>query len=112
MGAVSVFIYVLMSNLKTFDPKKYDEANDTLYSNFAVLTVAFLSALSTIIIYSSTHADEINVSRLLGATDAFIARPFYYTGAFLGLLAGLLSLALVLTGIQLLNQPVAPLKRI
>jgi cell division transport system permease protein len=45
----------------------------------------------------------------LGATDAFIARPFYYTGAFLGLLAGLLSLALVLTGIQLLNQPVAAL---
>lgn len=65
MGAVSVFIYVLMSNLKTFDPKKYDEANDTLYSNFAVLTVAFLSALSTIIIYSSTHADEINVGKLI-----------------------------------------------
>jgi uncharacterized membrane protein len=65
MGAVSVFVYVLMSNLKSFDPKKYDEANDTLYSNFAVLTVAFLSALSTIIIYSSTHADEINVGKLI-----------------------------------------------
>ena len=65
MGAVSIFAYILMSNLKTFDPKKYDEANDTLYSNFAVLTVAFLSALSTIIIYSSTHADEINVGKLI-----------------------------------------------
>jgi uncharacterized membrane protein len=65
MGAVSIFVYVLMSNLKSFDPKKYDEANDTLYSNFAVLTVAFLSALSTIIIYSSTHADEINVGKLI-----------------------------------------------
>ena len=65
MGAVSVFIYVLMSNLKSFDPKKYDEANDTLYSNFAILTVAFLSVLSTIIIYSSTHADEINVGKLI-----------------------------------------------
>jgi uncharacterized membrane protein len=65
MGAVSIFVYILMSNLKTFDPKKYDEANDTLYSNFAVLTVAFLSALSTIIIYSSTHADEINVGKLI-----------------------------------------------
>ena len=65
MGAVSVFVYVLMSNLKSFDPKKYDEANDTLYSNFAVLTVAFLSALSTIIIYSSTHADEVNVGKLI-----------------------------------------------
>jgi uncharacterized membrane protein len=65
MGAVSVFIYVLMSNLKTFDPKKYDEANDALYSNFAVLTVAFLSILSTIIIYSSTHSDQINVGKLI-----------------------------------------------
>ena len=65
MGAVSIFVYVLLSNLKKFDPKKYDEANDSLYKNFAVLTVAFLSILSTIIIYSSTHADQINVGRLL-----------------------------------------------
>ena len=65
MGAVSVFVYILMSNLKTFDPKKYDEANDTLYSNFAVLAVAFLCALSAIIIFSSTHADEINVGKLI-----------------------------------------------
>jgi uncharacterized membrane protein len=65
MGAVSIFVYVLLSNLKKFDPKKYDEANDALYKDFAVLTVAFLSALSTIIIYSSTHADQINVGKLL-----------------------------------------------
>jgi uncharacterized membrane protein len=65
MGAVSIFVYVLMSNLKSFDPKKYDEANDRLYKDFAVLTVAFLSVLSTIIIYSSTHADEINVGKLI-----------------------------------------------
>ena len=65
MGAVSIFVFVLLSNLKKFDPKKYDEANDTLYKNFAVLTVAFLSILSTIIIYSSTHADQINIGKLL-----------------------------------------------
>lgn len=34
-------------------------------SNFAVLTVAFLSVLSTIIIYSTTHADEINIGILI-----------------------------------------------
>ena len=65
MGAVSIFVYVLLSNLKKFDPKKYDEANDTLYKDFAVLTVVFLSILSLIIIYSSTHADEINVGQLI-----------------------------------------------
>jgi uncharacterized membrane protein len=65
MGAVSIFVYVLLSNLKKFDPKKYDEANDALYKDFAVLTVAFLSILSLIIIYSSTNADPINVGKLL-----------------------------------------------
>ena len=65
MGAVSVFTYILMTNLKTFDAKKYDQANDQLYGNFGLLTVAFLSILSTIIIYSSTHADQINVGKLI-----------------------------------------------
>jgi uncharacterized membrane protein len=65
MGAVSIFTYLLMTNLKSFDPKKYDEANDALYKDFAVLTVAFLSILSLIIIYSSTHADQINVGKLI-----------------------------------------------
>jgi uncharacterized membrane protein len=65
MGAVSIFVYVLLSNLKKFDPKKYEEANDALYKNFALLTVAFLSILSLIIIYSSTHADQINVGKLI-----------------------------------------------
>ena len=65
MGAVSVFVYLLLSNLIKFDPKKYDEANDALYKDFAVLTVAFLSILSLIIIYASTHADQINVGKLI-----------------------------------------------
>jgi hypothetical protein len=65
MGAVSIFTYILMTNLKSFDPKKYDEANDHLYSNFALLTVAFLSILSLIIIYSSTNADQMNVGKLI-----------------------------------------------
>lgn len=65
MGVVSIFIYVLMTNLKSFDPKKYDQANDTLYNNFALLTVAFLSLLSTIIIYSSTHSDQVNTGKMI-----------------------------------------------
>lgn len=64
---------------------------------------------NTIRLQLLTHAEEINVSRLLGATDAFVARPFYYTGALLGLFSGSLALAMVLTGIHLLNQPVAAL---
>jgi cell division transport system permease protein len=87
----------------------------TLASSLFWFVAATLCCVVVAVVFNTirlqllTHADEINVSRLLGATDAFIARPFYYTGAFLGLLAGLLSLAIVLTGIQLLNQPVAAL---
>ena len=65
MGAVSIFTYILMTNLKSFDPKKYDQANDSLYSNFAVLTVAFLSMLSLIIIYSSTNTNQMNVGKFI-----------------------------------------------
>lgn len=60
MGAVSIFIYTLMTNLKSIDPKKYDASNDTLYTNFALITVAFLCMLSVLIIYATTH-DQINI---------------------------------------------------
>ena len=42
-----------------------------------------------------TQREEIEVSRLVGATDAFICRPFYYSGALLGLCAGLTALGIV-----------------
>lgn len=64
---------------------------------------------NTIRLQLLTHAEEINVSRLLGATDAYVARPFYYTGAYLGLLAGALALGFVLSGLHLLNQPISAL---
>ncbi|MDX2345976.1 MAG: permease-like cell division protein FtsX [Legionella sp.] len=35
------------------------------------------------------HHDEIQVFKLIGATDAFILRPFLYTGACLGVLGAL-----------------------
>ena len=65
LGAVSIFIYVLMTNLKSLDPKKHEEANDTLYRNFALLTVSFLSCLSISIIYTSTHVDQVNMGKII-----------------------------------------------
>jgi len=38
---------------------------------------------------------EIEVTKLVGATNAFVRRPFLYTGMFYGLLAGLLAWAIV-----------------
>jgi cell division transport system permease protein len=53
--------------------------------------------------------DEIEVSRLIGATDRYIRRPFLYLGAVQGLLGGIAAVGvLALTG-TLLRGPVARL---
>lgn len=64
---------------------------------------------NTIRLQIVTHSEEIHVSQMLGATDAYVARPFYYTGAMLGLIAGGLSLLIVLLGLTLLNGSIIEL---
>jgi cell division transport system permease protein len=67
---------------------------------------------NTIRLQVMTQYDEVEVSRLLGATDAFIHRPFYYTGALLGACAGAIALAVVAVGLQPMNQAVAEFARL
>jgi cell division transport system permease protein len=50
---------------------------------------------NTIRLQVMAQAAEIEVARMIGATDAFIRRPFYYFGALQGALGGLLAAALV-----------------
>jgi cell division transport system permease protein len=52
---------------------------------------------------------EIEVTKLVGGTDAFVRRPFLYTGVYYGLLGALLATLLVVIGLALLNQPVGRL---
>ncbi len=70
-----------------------------------VLAVVF----NTIRLQIVTQHEEIGVARLLGATDAFVARPFYYMGGVLGLAAGALALLAVLGALGLLNTSVGQL---
>ena len=46
---------------------------------------------------------------MIGATDAFIRRPFYYYGALQGGLGGLLAALLVAAGMALLADPISQL---
>ena len=62
---------------------------------------------NTVRLQVMTQREEIAVSRLFGATDAFIHRPFYYAGALLGLCAGGISLGLVVLALRPLNQAIA-----
>ena len=64
---------------------------------------------NTIRLQVLAQAAEIEVARLIGATDAFIRRPFYYFGALQGALGALLAAALVLGALALLAGPVGEL---
>jgi len=76
----------------------------------AVLGVALVAVtFNTIRLQILTQEAEIEVSRLLGATDAFIRRPFYYFGALQGLAGGLVAWGAALVATLLLRGPVADL---
>jgi cell division transport system permease protein len=64
---------------------------------------------NTIRLQILTQRAEIEVSRLLGATDAFIRRPFYYLGMLQGLAGGALALAILAGGLAALNVGVSEL---
>ncbi len=64
---------------------------------------------NTIRLQVMAQAAEIEVARMIGATDVFIRRPFYYFGALQGALGGLLAAALVLGALRLLAGPVSEL---
>jgi cell division transport system permease protein len=87
----------------------------TLATTVLWLLAATLSGVVLAVVFNTirlqvlTQSEEIAVSRLLGATDAFVSRPFYYTGAILGLAAGALALAGVMLALLLLNTSVTQL---
>lgn len=59
---------------------------------------------NTIRLQILTQRAEIEVSKLIGATDAFIRRPFYYLGFLQGIAGGVVALGIVWAGLALLNR--------
>ncbi|MEJ2515713.1 MAG: permease-like cell division protein FtsX [Gammaproteobacteria bacterium] len=81
-----------------------------------VILAAVMLAVGVVVIVGNTirldiqnRRDEIEVSKLIGATDGFIRRPFLYLGFWYGLGGGLLALLLVEGGLVMLSEPVARL---
>lgn len=66
---------------------------------------------NTIRLQILTQREEIEVSKLIGASDAFVRRPFFYLGLLQGLAGGAIALGIVALGQQLLNPQVAVLAR-
>lgn len=71
----------------------------------ALIAVTF----NTIRLQIFAQAAEIEVARLIGATAAYVRRPFLYFGALQGALGGLVAALLVTLGIRLLAAPVGEL---
>jgi len=55
---------------------------------------------------------EIEVTKLVGGSNAFVRRPFLYTGALYGLVAGLLAWCVVAVALRVLAGPAAELARV
>ncbi len=78
----------------------------------AVLVIASALGLAVVIVIANTirldierHREEIAVMKLIGAADAFIRRPFLYTGLGYGLVGAVLACAMVVGAGALLSQP-------
>lgn len=110
--------------------KKYNEVDDVQIDvewiqrlrailNIAeriVLVVSVLLGLTVLLVVGNTirldienRKDEIRVTRLIGATNAYIRRPFIYGGIWFGLFGGVLSLVIVHLALLFLVQPVGQL---
>ena len=82
----------------------------------AIVIGAALLGLAIIVIIGNTirldiqnRREEIEVTKLIGASNAFVRRPFLWSGFWYGLFGGLLALGLVQYGLFLLEQPAARL---
>jgi cell division transport system permease protein len=89
------------------------------FGKHAVFFLTMVLGLALIFVMANTirlqimnQREEIDVSRLIGATPSFIRRPFLYFGIMQAILGGLLALGFVTLGIYGLNQATAPLVKL
>ena len=82
----------------------------------AIVIGASLLGIAIVVIIGNTirldiqnRREEIEVTKLIGASNAFVRRPFLWSGFWYGLFGGGLALGLVQYGLYLLEQPAARL---
>lgn len=75
------------------------------------LALVFIT-FNTIRLQILTQQDEIEVSKLIGATNTFIRRPFLYLGALQGLAGGAAAWAIIAIGLHFLNGAIEELAQL
>lgn len=83
------------------------------------LVISVLLAVAVLLVVGNTirltifnRREEILVTKLIGATNQFIRRPFLYTGFWYGLFGALLSILLISILFLLIDQPVKELAQL
>jgi len=84
-----------------------------------ILIISILLGMTVLLVIGNTirlnienRKEEIEVSKLIGATTAYIRRPFLYTGIWYGLFGGIISLILVHVALLFLVTPVNELAQL
>jgi len=84
--------------------------------NRGLVVVAGMFALAVVIVVGNTirldiqnRREEIIVTKLIGGTDAFIRRPFLYTGFWYGVGGGVMAWLLIGIALLIMEEPVAHL---
>lgn len=86
------------------------------FARQTVLLLALLLGVALVVITGNTirlqiltRREEIEVSKLIGATDPFIRRPFLYFGALQGLAGGAAAWLIIRASLHALNRSLEPL---
>ncbi|MCG6899700.1 MAG: permease-like cell division protein FtsX [Gammaproteobacteria bacterium] len=81
-----------------------------------ILIISVLLALAVMLVVGNTirleiqnRREEILVTKLIGATNGFVRRPFLYGGIWYGVLGALIAWLVVEAGFWLLSEPVSRL---
>lgn len=87
--------------------------------NRALLLLALVLGTGVVLVVSNAirfnveaRRDEIQILKLVGATDAYVRRPFLYTGLWFGIGGGLAAAVLILLSLWLLSAPLSTVTRL
>lgn len=79
-----------------------------LFSAMIALGVVFIIG-NTIRLELQSRKEEVVIAKLVGATNAFIRRPFLYTGFWLGFISSVVAWFIAAISLLILKQPVEQL---
>lgn len=77
----------------------------------SVALVVLATVFNTVRMQALSQREEIGVARLVGATEAFVRRPFLYLGGITCILAALIGIVVARLALIPLNQALASLAR-